>query len=249
MDANEIRILKEYLKEIKHLNKEQIKLVVKYFFIVHLKCIIGFGIQHKITKESIILLKEIKKIMKEEQNILRFLKKNSKIIDCEATNLFLNLIENINDETVNYFYECLEDLEQASELKNELYSKHKKRKFKTLIETDLYQILAASLTLNIDDVKNILEYSDDFWEWSKDKIKYNTNDKIIKISFDFDGNLKEAAITLRKIVDYETLNSCIIQIELLYCIYKTSKKEYDVSNIKVLEHEEIKKYILSKYKK
>ncbi len=254
MDTHEIRILKEYLKEKKNLNREQFRLIYRYFIKVYLKCLITFGIQHKITKESIELFKSMQSVMNEEREILKFIKKNSVIIDCEAVDSYLDLLEKLNEVTVKYFYDCLEDLESASELKNELYSKHKTKNFKSLIETDEYRLYAASLILSFDDVKNLLGYSDEFWQWAGEKVNFNIGDsslgmKEIKIFFDTDDNLKKINLALPKIVDYDTLNSCIIQIELAYCVFETCKNGCNISDVRVLEEEKINQYILEKYKK
>lgn len=242
MDNYESQILKECIDEIKNLSHEQSKLVFKYFLKIYIRCIMNFGKDHKITKEVIKLWKSMVKIRKEEKNINSFILKNSKIINFTPATSFLDLLEHINSETVENYYKYLEDIETACDLKNEIYAKHRKKDFKTLIETDEYRLIATSMTIGVEDIKKFLNYPEEFWEYIKDKITY-----VDYNPSDWNEQNMDFNIVLPHVIDYLTVKTCITQLGLAYSLFMLKTKEKGEKLIP--DEEQINQFILKKYNK
>lgn len=252
MDKMARKLLKESLKEIKYKTILQQKDILKYFLESYIKSIIIFGISNEVTKEAVRIYKELRKIQNKEYEIHGFLKKNALKMDEFATSEVLNILDDLNDKTIQYYYEALDDILTACDLKNEIYIKHKKKDFETLIETNKYQIIAASLLISYDDIKRLLGYEEAFWEYIEKRLQFrnqDTYDKFkIDIKLDENNKLKDFTIILPYIVDIFSVKKCIELISYAYIIYThIGKTMDDEKTLNTLEEEKINEYILKKF--
>lgn len=253
MDKNEKKFLKESLRETKYKTLLQQRDILKYFLESYIKSILIFGISSEVTKETLRIYKELKEIQDKEYEIHEFLKRNALKIDEIATAELLNRLDELNDKTIEYYYEALDDMITACDLKNETYIKHRKKNFETLNETNAYKIAAGSLLITYEDLKQMLEFEEEFWKYIEQRIVFrnsNTNSKFtIDIKLDENNNTKDFTLVLPSIVDIFSVKKCIELISYAYVLYTYIGREIDDENIlNMPEEEKINEYILTKFK-
>lgn len=252
MDKKEKNILKKTLIEISYETTLQQRDILKRFIEIYIKSFIIFGISSETTKETIKIYKELKEIQQREYEIHKFLIKNSKKINILATSELLEQLEELNEKTIIYYYEALDDILTACDLKNETYIKHKNKDFKTLNETNTYKIIAASLLITFTDIKQILGFEEEFWKYVEQRIIFknsNINTKYtIDIELDENNNTKDFTLILPSTVDIYSVKKCIELLQYAYILYKYIGREIDDEKIEnIQEEEKINEYILKKF--
>lgn len=252
MDKIEKKFLKETLKEIRYKTLLQQRDILKYFLESYVRSILIFGTSNEVTKETIRIYKELKEIQEKEYEIHEFLKRNALKIDEIATAELLNHLDELNDKTIIYYYEALDDILTACDLKNEIYAKHKEKDFKTLNETNTYKIAAASLLIAYEDLKQMLEFEEEFWKYIEQRIIFrnsNINTKFtIDIKLDENNNTKDFTLVLPSIIDIFSVKKCIELISYAYVLYTYIGREIDDEEILSIPNEEkINEYILKKF--
>ena len=131
MTINEKKILKKEIKDLHILNIEQVILISKYILDAYIKSIITFGINSVVTKENIRLLNKYIRIYTREKNIYNYLLKYSTSIDLDECFNLIDLLDNLNAKTIDFFYSAIDDIIDACTLKEEIRMVHKKRFFST----------------------------------------------------------------------------------------------------------------------
>ena len=229
------KVIKECIKELKSENKEQIWLMLKTFIDAYISSLIIFG-NNYITQDAYNIWKQIKQITQEEARIHRFLLKNVKDIDFNKCIELFDLLEDINTQTIIYYLNAFDDIKSACETKNELYAKHRKKNFQTLVETDEYKIISAGLTIKIEDIKNFLNFNEDFWKYIKPRIKYIEGTKeneffyCTLMKFDKNNHLIDLKVIIPHIVDLKTALVNIHELKHAYDLYQLLEKEVDENN-------------------
>lgn len=260
MNKNEKNIMIECIREVKNQNFGQSWLLFKYFIETYLMSLIIFGSENEITKDCLNLWIEYKKIEKEEQKIHKFLVKYSEKIDVDKCYELLDLLETLNGQTIIYYLNALSDIETACDTRNEIYAKHFKRKFKTLIETEKYQLEAAGLTITPSEIKKFLNYPEDFWKFVKTKITYIDSTKegnelfySTLMKFDADERLIDIKVLIPYIIDLKTALVNIHELKHAYDLYQLIGKKVDENN-PIYEESAIQKelefqnqYVLKKF--
>ena len=235
MEKTDKKVIKECIKELRSANREQTRLMFNIFMDSFLPSLIIFG-NNEITQDAYNIWKQIIKIKKEETRIHSFLLKNAKDINFNKCLELFDLLEEINDQTIMFYINAFDDIKSACETKNELYAKHRKKDFQTLIETDEYKIISAGLTIKMEDIKEFLNFGEDFWNYIKSKIKYIEATKeneffyCTLMKFDNNNHLIDLKVIIPHITDLKTALVNIHELKHAYDLYQLLEKEVDENN-------------------
>lgn len=260
MNNNEKMMLKKELSDIKKLNINQILLMLKYSIEAYLHSIISFGPRHEITLEVKEIWYKFRQIMKEEKKIYEFILRNSSSIYSKEVYDLLDKIEELNDETIEYFYAAFDDILDACETKCENRATHYKKEFLTLIETDEYRIQASGLTVSFENIKEFLCYPQTFWDYVASRIrrvdpriKENEILYVTLIKTEENGTLKDFKVYVPEIVDLKTACINVHEFKHAYDLYLQMGKiideteEHYEKDAEELEKEFQKRYVLKRY--
>ena len=250
MTINEKKILKKEIKELNQLNIEQVFLISKYILDAYFKSIITFGINSVVVKENISLLHKYIRIYIREKNIYNYLLKNSSLIDLDECFNLIDLLDNLNAKTIDFFYSAIDDIIDVCTLKEEIRMVHKKRFFSTLDETDEYEFITKCLTINYCDVVEYLNYPNEFWNYIEEKI-IESDSTISHSTFIRDDNniLKDLEVYIPKIKNKDTASRVLYELKYAYCLYNSLNNYVDGKNIfddVDKEDNDFKQYIINK---
>lgn len=260
MDSYYKKMIIEEIKDIRCKTVEEILLMLKYVIQAYIYSLFTFGANNKVTIDVKNIWNQFKQILREEKNIHKFILRNSDLISAEEVYDLLDKMSDVNDDTVEYYYNALDDILDACETKCEDRAAHYKRDFLTLIETDEYKIEASGLALNFDNIKEFLNYSQDFWNFVTPKIrmvdsriKENEILYVTLISSDCNGLLQDIRVIVPEIVDLKTACINIHEFKHAYDLYLQMGKRVDESETHCeedavnLEKEFKKTYVLNKF--
>lgn len=244
--------IKDDIKEIRWQNLEQILSTFKYISIAYLKAYMMFGRGHKVTEESKRIWLEFKDIVLSEDKILRFLKNNTETIDYDAAEDLLDKLDNLNEDTVIYYYDLIDSLEDACETQQEWRITRPRRSFKTLIETDEFYKKALSLTLSMKDIETFLKLPKEFFEYVDKKI-ITINPYTIEEAEHFygvypkvvNGVLTNFRLIVPEVVDDKTASINVNLYSQAFYVYQYLGKEYylDEEAVKQEASEKEKQFI------
>lgn len=161
--------IKDDIKEIKKQNIEQLLSTLRYSLVAYLKAYFTYGANHKVTNEARNIWYEFKDIIKNENDILNYIKKNVSNMDFEAVDDLLAKLDELNEDTVMYYFDLIDSVEDACDTKQEWRITRPRRNFKTLIETDEYYLKTISLTLSLKDIESFLNMPKEFFDFTESK--------------------------------------------------------------------------------
>ena len=118
---------------------EELYRIFLYSFSTFLKSIIKFGLNSNQAKDSIKVLTDFTKILKEENNLLKIIKKNINKIDLENCIDIIESLDLLNDNTYLSLIEILDNINISYEMndKNRIYKSNKE--IDTLITNSSYK--------------------------------------------------------------------------------------------------------------
>lgn len=129
----------------------------------------------------------------------------------------------------------LDDIESEIEINRNYSYRRIPKNFETLTETDEFKFMVNGLNLTINDVKNYLNYGNDFWNYIKDKTKviknpysnYDLKMNYYGIWYDFneDKEITKLIICIPEIIDLKTAQIAIHEFILAHDIYSGNIKE------------------------
>ncbi len=176
-------------------------------------------------------------IIKEENKYLNLLLKNRKNINIAEALELLDKLDEQNEQTISFYYEYIECLEDAYELEAEHRIASPIKNFPTLVETDAFRKEIARILLGENVERKYFAYPKEFWDYlkprttiltgevEKDMEFYGVYTKIdgenrlrdIKVYIPEDRDLKTLLITIREInhafVLYERLNEPFLDLD------------------------------------
>jgi len=243
MTKEEGKEIKRIIRNINYLNIGQKIIMYKYFLKTLLYSIIIFGCFSEITSEVLNLRLESKKINSEENDIFSFIKKNLDKMNYEEVLDFIEVLNDLNSETIIYYLGQYDNIETACDMHSENRYIRDKKSFKTLKESNDYKINALALTITFDNIKEFLHYDDYFWNEISEKIHFVDNHSYegkYGVIFDLD----DIKIVLPEIVNLHTALISITVISDIYSkYYSRNKNNHD------LQTEFKKKYLVKIIKK
>lgn len=221
------------IKKMKTGSFEQMFLVTTYSLSNYLKCLMTFGRNSQVTRDNLNIIKEMFSILKTERTLLNYILRNLDKMDVYSALLVVGLLDETNDETVNFYYKVMDDIEEACELEDEIRGKRIKQRKPTLIQDQSYAAEVIALCENTESLKSFLGYEDAFWTFLADRIKIVDTDpsleeKMIYATPIYDEDHKVATIDLLvpRIVDLETALMALQLYVKAYGIYKSLGQEY-----------------------
>lgn len=262
MNKAEWRTLKDDVKDIYYQNAEEFFLMLKYCLIVYVKSIMSFGFNHLVTKEVVQVWREFLAIIGEEKTMLNYLVRYGSLADADEVEQFMFQLDDLNEQTILYYYDVLNGIETASEMKTEWRAVFPKKEFKTLSETDEYYKELCSITLSILDIKMFLNYEENFWKYIEKKVLFV--DSRVEEERDFYGvNIKlddcdclvDMKVIVPRIINLETALVNIHEFHHAYCFYQILDRPLIHSDIfyeeaaKNCENRFQEEYMKKKYKR
>ena len=257
MNYSEYKSLKEDINSIKFQNIEETLFMFNYWLNAYVDSILTFGINSAVTKDILDFWKEFKNIILEEKNILNFLLKNYSLIDIDEANNFICELDDLNEETVNYYYKFLDDVNIACNMELEWKAKRPIKSFDTLIESDKYHKKMYGLMLSFKDIKNYLGYEEKFWDWvdskvyiidsrdEEDKVFYGVNIK------NNNKTIEDIKVFVPKIINLDTALVNVHEFKHAYDLWnligkEISDEEYYENSARECENEFKNKYLVKK---
>ena len=260
MDKNEKKLLKKIISEVNGQSSEEYYDILREVVYTYLKSLITFGRNSNITKEVIKIWNEFENNYFYEKELQKRLLKKYKTIHYSEALDFLDMIEEYNDESVRYYYDALDDIVDASEMKAEFRANHRPKKFKPLSETEDIDISFKGLDISIENVKEFLGYPQEFWEYIEPKIRiidpYTIENELFYVTLlgvDDNNKLNEIlVVVLPGIVNIETAAINVYELKYAYDMYKRigqvleePKEKYE-EEAKKMKQIFCKEYVLKK---
>lgn len=261
MNKKEKKELKEEIIETKKLNREEVYLMMKYGVNAYMNSLFVFGPNSDCTKESLNLLTKFINIIKKESNIHKNMLKNYLLINLSESLEIMDSLDELNTKTVEYFYDAIDDILDACLTKEEIRAKHRRKNFDMLIETNEYDMQVAGLSLNFSDIKEYLNYPQDFWNYVMPKVTqidshyeeagffYN-----VLMKFDDENNLKDIRVFVPHIINLRTALVNVHEFKHAYDLYNLLGKKLEddmVYEDRAISEEDkfTKQYVMNKLKK
>lgn len=225
------------LSKIKRDNLEELYLIIKCSFENLIYYMKYKKTKSSVPKQCINVVKEFIKIIYEERKIVNFILNHISYIDEVNLSDFLEKLDTLNEQTINYFYIHLDDIEDAIEL-DDLRRINDNKKFKTLPENNDIKLNACNLIFSKEFIKSYLGYEEAFWKFvdARTIFSYDIKDYEMEWSYDLGEQIK-LKLTLPVIKDLNTAIICMKAYNKVHILYINKNKQS-------MEHpeEKIKKY-------
>jgi hypothetical protein len=229
---NKEEVAKRIVKA-RDLNIEEQILMTIYSIKSYLGSLFKFGISSKAARDALRVKREFIRILKEEDAIFRFLLLNIDVINPDDISRIVDMLDEVNEDTVMYYYQVLDDIDDAVEIGDETRAKRRNKDFDTLIESKSYRQEVMMLVESTKSLQEFLGYPQEFWDYIKDvhdTIKMSDeaadHQPFIKITVNENGNAK----TIYKMLcpeptDFYTALIAIKVYAQAYEIYKSFGKK------------------------
>lgn len=235
MTKDELKALKKDIREIQIQNIEAKIMMYKEYIFLFINILIEKGLSDNYLEELIKIKTEYMAILNEENNLLNLILNNCINKNINAVDELIIKLNGLNEKTIIYYYSLLDDIESEIEINRNYSYRRIPKNFETLIETDEFKFMVNGLNLTINDVKNYLNYGNDFWNYIKDKTKviknpysnYDLKMNYYGIWYDFneDKEITKLIICIPEIIDLKTAQIAIHEFILAHDIYSGNIKE------------------------
>ena len=136
----------EQLNFIKETTPEELRRIIIDSITLYIKSVITLGFDSNAAQESLNIIKEMIKIVKEEKKILSLINKNIDDIDLDKTVDFIDDLELLNERTFIFYDNILTEIEIACEMKQKQRILRNRNGIDSLITNDYYKRKALELT-------------------------------------------------------------------------------------------------------
>ena len=240
-------ILVKDIEDMKSGQLEQMYLTTFYGLSAYFKSLVSFGSGSFVTKDSLLVIKEMLEILKTERKLFNFILKNIDNFQIDAVSDVIATIDELNDKTIEYYYNVLEDIEEACEMKEEHRGIRPRKEFATLLQTESYTNQVVALAESKDCIKAFLGFEEKFWNFIKNKDSSNIRfspevvDNISYVTpiFNENGIIVDFKMFVPAVINLYTALNAIKCYERAYNIYKSIgrpfKKEFDSSSEELQE--------------
>lgn len=216
MNKGEKKDITDIINKIKVENISELLLVGKYSLEAYINSVLTFGFNSKATKETINIWCCFLKILNEEKFLHYTIIKNLSNISAYETYEFLDYLDYINEETIGYIYQCLDDVIDACLTNKEYRINHLKKNFNTLIETDEYRKKLSVILISKDMIYSFLQFNRELIEKIEINAITDNNAYGCYIKINNDHVLEDIVVVLPDIFDLESANNYLYTI---YCAY------------------------------
>ncbi len=152
---SELNQKEEILNQIKFMidtSPEEFINIAKDAISLFIKSTLLFGINSNQSKESLNTLKEMFKILKKEKEILYEIANNINYIDLNETSDFIDTLDELNENTYNYYDSILENIDISCEIRNKNRVIKPRESFNSLITDNSYVKKEKELIKKKDDL-------------------------------------------------------------------------------------------------
>ncbi len=220
--------LSSYIESMKKGSYEQMWLITMYSLSSYFKSLFRFGSNSDVTRDNLNVIKEMFNILKTERGMLNYILRNLDSFDIEATEAVIQMLDDLNDKTVEYYYEVIEEIEDAVDMDEERRGLRPRKNFSTLTQSDSYANEVKALALSKKDIREFLGYEQEFWDYIKDMDKTDIRvglEGAISMSYasyfqDKNGIVTDVKLFVPEIVDLPTALLAIQTYQRAYKIYK-----------------------------
>ena len=160
----------EDIKAMKKGSYEQMLLITMYGLGSYFKSLFKFG-NSDVTRDNLNVIKEMFNILWTERELLNFILKNMDRFEISSTQDVVQMLDELNDKTVEYYYEVIEEIEDAVDMGEERRGIRPVKHFPTLIQSNSYSNEVKALAINKQAIREFLGYEEEFWTYIKDMDK------------------------------------------------------------------------------
>ena len=225
----------EDIKSMKKGSYEQMWLITMYGLGSYFKSLFRFGGSSKVTRDNLNVIKEMFGILKTEREMLNFILRNLDRFDITSTQDVVQMLDELNDKTVKYYYEVIEEIEDAVDMGEEFRGNRPVKHFPTLTQSTSYANEVKALALNKKAIREFLGYEEEFWAYIA---KMDKTD--IRVPYEgakglsyavplYDsktGNVADVKMYIPEIADLSSALLAIQTYEKAYGIWKCLGKKY-----------------------
>lgn len=233
-------------------------LIIRFSLISYLKCLLVFGHKSVITKDNLNVIKEMFDILKLEKKILKYILKNIKQFNLNATIEVIMMLDEVNESTVRYYYDVIDDIETAADMHNVFRALRANNNSPTLIQTYSYVTEVISLAENIESLKLFLGFEEEFWNYIQNKVEIIDFDFTYICEFsDVEPIIKDDIVTdikikVPKVINLQSALIAISEYKKAYELYTMIGCRYDKNKIvdddEALQKKYCEEYLLKKAK-
>lgn len=231
---NDKNDLARNIKEMKSGSIEQMCLITFYGLSSYFKSLFTFGRSNKVTRDNLNIIKEMFSILRTERTLLNYILRNIDNFDINAAHDVVRMLDDVNDGTVRYYYDLIEDIEDAIDFDQEFRGYRPRNGYPTLIDDRTYAGEVIALSENSENLKAFLGFENDFWEFIKDKTKkvdtsVDIMDKMVYAIpiYNHEGIIVSLQMMLPKVYNLESALIAIRVYKKAYEIYKLIGKKLD----------------------
>ena len=237
MTNEQIRNLKQDIREYQSQNVEEKILMGFYTFKAFMYSLVSFGYNSEVTIECEKVWKEFIDSLKEEKKIMKYLVRNGSLIDQVEADYLMDDLDSLNEDTVGYYYTVLDDIETACDMRQAWRARRPRKNFDTLTESTEMHKKACALTLNTDDIIQFLGFDSDYWSYIGSRIlrDYMVDDTTMYgVNLKYDNDiLVDLKVIIPEVVNMET---ALINIQVLsdaHHAYEGLGTEYNDESISI----------------
>lgn len=210
---------------------------------MYIKSVLAFGSDSSISKDTFAVWNEYFSIIRQERKIFNYLSKRKRDIDYSTFSVdgFLDDLDELTEETDEYYIQVLEDMEVACQMHEEYRAKRMPRDFETIVEDDSLIEDMLQGTLNKKDIIKFLKLPREFMKYIKqDSFRiYDLNEEDenallfygVNYKQDEDGNLSDIKLFVPMITNLTTALINISEYYKAYQLYQRLGKNLDDSEI------------------
>lgn len=215
----------EKIKKNKKLNLRGIQKTKARAFKTYMTSVIYNGLDSKSTYDSFEIVSGLRSVYREERELLNYIMNHIDQINLDAALSVLNRINMANDEANELYSKSIDSISSSNPSDNSDSIKHPK-----LITSLDYRKDVLSLTTNLDDIKSLLNFEDEFWTWISDRYRCRFFDIDSCLAervacaypiYDGDSKIIDIMLYVPKVVNYNTALIAIKYFKRAYQIYSS----------------------------
>jgi hypothetical protein len=260
MDKEELKELRKDVISINWLDLEETMSIASCCFFTYINSMIAFGKESEVTKDVINIWKEVSNLLKEERYLLNLIFKYSKFFDINQVEEYIYDLGMLNEQTIKYYLNLLDSIGDACETQSEYRATRTKKDFNTLLDNNDYREKLCSLLLNENDIKEFLNYPDEFWKYVDERTTivdsyFEEEKEFYGVNIKTNNNcIDDMKVFVPEIINLETALVNVHEYTHAYNLYEILGKEMmsdlEYENLAKLQEEKfVKEQIPKKYQK
>lgn len=227
MNKYEIKSVRADIWATKRENIEEVFKMAKYCLSAYMYSLNVFGLHSGVTKGAIYTWKDFLAILKEEKNLMHMIVRNADKIDKYMADEYLDMLDDLNDDTFRYYCSYLDSIENACDMKTAWRAKKGLKEYDTLIETNNYRQQLVEMMITKEDIMEFMSLPNHFWNFIKTRTihgdDYDENDQEfygINVKCDHHCNLIDIKLIVPKIINLKTALINVHEYQRAYELYK-----------------------------